>query len=658
MKQKFYKIFRKSIAARLLLLVSLLVGGGDSVWAQKSLPYSYGFENNDLATEGWTLANSNTGTYATGRVYSNYTSHAGSYYFRFYSNENPPQYLVSPKLSDSSTGLVVSFYYRNAYNGNSEAFCIGYTTNESNSVDGFTWKEEVVCSSTTYTQCEYELPAHTTYFAIKSTTTTASSEMGSNYYLCIDDITVDSNNPYKTPTDYNLNSFTENSATFSWTAGNSETAWQFDYSTDPDFSPGSGINGTSGDITTGDLVDGKYTLSGLTTNTTYYASIRANYGEGNYSEWTEKVAFTPSDESELTINEGSKPYGYAPIYGSYTNSLTRTQLIIPSSSLTSIRNRQITKLTFYTNASDTKYKDLNWGVATFEVYIKPISNPSFNSKTLESWGTKVYNSATVSVSDYKMEITLNTPFNYNDGNLMIGFKQTTTGTYKYASWIGVTGSTNTLLYGYGDNANNITDFNPQITFTTRGVNTAAVQIGTTGFTTFASAWPLDLSTLPDGLTAYYASSQDGSNVTLTKATTEVSAGTGLVLKGTAGQTYAIPVAASGSDISGNLLVGVTSETAVAASATKYVLVNNGGTAEFQSLEDNGATIPAGKAYLNTAGAGARLSILFDDNDNTATSIKNAKTIDKTNIIYNLMGQKVKGSKPGLYIKNGKKVVMK
>lgn len=282
-----------------VLVLILLLGGSGSAWAQKTLPYSYGFENNNLATDGWTTNNlQNVGTYKSGIVYSSYTSRTGTYYFRFYSNENPPQYLISPILKDSEKEIVVSLYYRNAYAANTESFCVGYATVSSTpSTSDFTWYTQVDCKSTSYTLYKQTIPAHTRYIAIKSTTTTASASMGNNYYLCIDDISIEENDPYKTPTSFALNSFDETSATFSWTAGNSETTWQFDYSTSSDFTPGSGINGTSVSIT-----DNPYTLSGLTPGTTYYASIRADYGGGNYSEWTEKKSFTTLEQYPKPVN--------------------------------------------------------------------------------------------------------------------------------------------------------------------------------------------------------------------------------------------------------------------------------------------------------------------------------------------------------------------
>ncbi len=189
-----------------------------------------------------------------------------------------------------------------------------------------------------------------------------------------------------------------------------------------------------------------------------------------------------------------------------------------------------------------------------------------------------------------------------------------------------------------------------------GDATVSATIGATGYSTFASAYPLDLASLPEGLTAYYASKVGGGKVTLTEATAAVPAGTGLVLKGTKSTAYSIPVAASAETLSGNLLVGCTTSTDLTANAKNYVLVNNGGTAEFQSLADKGATIPAGKAYLN-APAGARLSIVFEDESTGISTIENANVLGN-GAIYNLNGQRVEKAQKGLYIIDGKKVMMK
>ena len=192
-----------------------------------------------------------------------------------------------------------------------------------------------------------------------------------------------------------------------------------------------------------------------------------------------------------------------------------------------------------------------------------------------------------------------------------------------------------------------------------GKTAVGAKVGATGYTTFASAEALDLANMPNGLQAFYASSVGETSVKFKEVTEAAEAGTGLLLKGTANTYYSIPVVASGSAVSGNLLVGCTTATTLDVNANYYVMVNNGGIAEFQCLDVQGATIPAGKAYLNAGGAGARLSFSFDD-DNTTTGIRSIDNGQLTggNSVYNLNGQRVDNPKKGLYIVNGKKYINK
>lgn len=186
-------------------------------------------------------------------------------------------------------------------------------------------------------------------------------------------------------------------------------------------------------------------------------------------------------------------------------------------------------------------------------------------------------------------------------------------------------------------------------------------IGSTGWTTFSSNNPLALSemTASEGeVAAYYASEVGTSSVTMMETTETVEAGTGLMLKGTVGATITIPVATSGNAISGNKLVGCPNGETLDANANYWVLTSNEGTAEFQSLDQMGAAIPAGKAYLDatTSGEARVLCIVFSSE---ATSIQTIDNAQQTIVgAYNLNGQRVAAPTKGLYIVNGKKVIIK
>ncbi len=175
-------------------------------------------------------------------------------------------------------------------------------------------------------------------------------------------------------------------------------------------------------------------------------------------------------------------------------------------------------------------------------------------------------------------------------------------------------------------------------------------IGAAGYSSFASAYAVNLDEI-EGATAYYASAVASDKVTLTKATGAVAAGTGLILKGEANASVTIPAVAEGSAIEGNKLVGCVKETVLEKNANYYVLVGD----EFQCLDQMGATIPAGKAYLNAEGTtDARLSIV----EGETNGISNVNAMQNAGEVYNLQGQRMVKAVKGLYIVNGKKVVLK
>ena len=211
-------------------------------------------------------------------------------------------------------------------------------------------------------------------------------------------------------------------------------------------------------------------------------------------------------------------------------------------------------------------------------------------------------------------------------------------------------------------------FNPSATLSngfnltcelTTAPTTVAATLGTNGYATFASPYALDLANLPEGLKAYKAA-VNGTTVNFTKVTEAVEANTGLLLGGTASETYSIPVASAGNDISSTnaFLVNEGGSTFDAVSGyTYYGLLKN--TLTFATFDPTSVAIPASKAYLKVANttSGARLSVSFDD-DNTTTGINNANVNVGDNKVYNLQGQRVDNPKKGLYIVNGKKFINK
>lgn len=184
-----------------------------------------------------------------------------------------------------------------------------------------------------------------------------------------------------------------------------------------------------------------------------------------------------------------------------------------------------------------------------------------------------------------------------------------------------------------------------------------------GWATFASDYPLDFANAtPAGLTAYRVAGRTGTAID--KESVDVApAGTPLLLNGTVNTTYSIPVATSASAVGGNLLVrGEGAAVGYATGYTRYVLGVAESKAVFLKLVESGdeATVSTDKAYLQFAGNVPAHELTFDfDSETTAISeLTNTNLTNYTNEYFNLAGQRVANPTKGLYIVNGKKVVVK
>ena len=125
----------------------------------KSLPYAYGFEDED-EFGCWTMLNCHT---ETGREADAAVN--GNYVFQFWYTTNPPQYLISPEL-ECTTDVDVSFRYRNEGSEWPETFQVGYSTT-TKSPDDFIWGDELTAENSRWMHYENIFPAGTKYVAIK-----------------------------------------------------------------------------------------------------------------------------------------------------------------------------------------------------------------------------------------------------------------------------------------------------------------------------------------------------------------------------------------------------------------------------------------------------------------------------------------------------------
>lgn len=197
-------------------------------------------------------------------------------------------------------------------------------------------------------------------------------------------------------------------------------------------------------------------------------------------------------------------------------------------------------------------------------------------------------------------------------------------------------------------------------------NVEVVTAGVTayGWATFCSDKALDFTGITD-VKAYVVTNHSEKAIIKTQVTGAVKANTPLLLEGA---TTEIPVATTtGTDYSGTNKLhagnGTTDGVAWESGKTKYVLGVNTSTneAEFQKIVDGTpATVPVGKAYLEFGEviSAPALSFFFEDEIVTGVNDVRSKVAEVNGEVYNLNGQRVSKPAKGLYIVNGKKVVIK
>lgn len=109
---------------------------------------------------------------------------------------------------------------------------------------------------------------------------------------------------------------------------------------------------------------------------------------------------------------------------------------------------------------------------------------------------------------------------------------------------------------------------------------------------------------------------------------------------------------------GNSLTGTSTEIKTTGPNNYYVLNYKEATGVgFYKLSNVSGTIGANKAYL-TYGAGAREFFLFDDDATGISTTLNDNVEMTDDNVYDLLGRRVQNPTKGLYIVNGKKVIIK
>ena len=196
-------------------------------------------------------------------------------------------------------------------------------------------------------------------------------------------------------------------------------------------------------------------------------------------------------------------------------------------------------------------------------------------------------------------------------------------------------------------------FNPTVEYIAVYRPSTIVTLNASGFATFSNANDFTV----EGATAYeMALDIENSTLTGTAIDGAIPAGAGVLLKGEAGAKVSIVETSGAAELAGNSLHGTTKAdgtTATKGSNDYYVLSGD----TFKKF--TGDTFTANKAYFEVAGTtvqGRVFSMIFDDG--TTTGITSTAMQPSTEQYYDLQGRRVAQPTKGLYIVNGKKVVIR
>ena len=230
-------------------------------------------------------------------------------------------------------------------------------------------------------------------------------------------------------------------------------------------------------------------------------------------------------------------------------------------------------------------------------------------------------------------------------------------------WINVQSATGTPKFNTGQGGWTI-----NYVYEATGTEAYTVNISDAGYSTFFAHAEV---AIPENVKAYYVTAEgiNGNYATLTQIENIIPANTAVILEGAKGQ-YTFNVSETGATaVSGNLLKG----TAVNSNITEeaYVLSNNGGVGLYKAqttiVSTSGGDLKvflnnAGKAYLPAsavpaaAQGAANFSFRFEGGTTGISEVKGEN--GEVKAIFDLTGRQVNAVERGIYIINGKKVLVK
>ena len=211
----------------------------------------------------------------------------------------------------------------------------------------------------------------------------------------------------------------------------------------------------------------------------------------------------------------------------------------------------------------------------------------------------------------------------------------------------VAGDKEFALYRFSDMLTKVEIYSPKITKT--------VSVSEAGFATYATTNNIVVPDNNDVKVMTVTVNEGNSTITLHEipAKTVIPANTGILVKADKGKHNFVVTSKEGTELTNNLVAATAN---VTSDGAKFFALTKIGDKVGFALVEKDVVIPAGKAYLEVTKGTAAAK--FFSLDGEATGINSVKTAKVDGAYYTLEGVKTTKPVKGLYIHNGKKIVVK
>ena len=171
---------------------------------------------------------------------------------------------------------------------------------------------------------------------------------------------------------------------------------------------------------------------------------------------------------ELTVYDGTETNNSVPAYVLYFDEYSKVQCVYPAESLSAMEGFSITGISFYTTGGNIPYTS----TCPVDVYLKEVDFTDFTAFEQKSQSTVVWSGYLNFVEadgGGMLTLTFDQPYEYDGGNLLIGFENTQKGGYVGISFYGKT-APGAAYTGHSSNSldaivdGNLKSFLPKATF--------------------------------------------------------------------------------------------------------------------------------------------------------------------------------------------------